>query len=103
MSLTFPGGPLAAKAAPTDVNYAIEGPAHRLLLAPFDRRVRATLGGAVVLDSARGALLHESGLLPRLYVPFEDLDAARLERTDHTTHCPFKGDASYWTVRAGDR
>jgi uncharacterized protein (DUF427 family) len=103
MSLTFPGGPLAAKGAPTDVNYAIDGPAHRLLLTPFERRVRATLGDATVLDSTRGALLHESGILPRLYVPFEDLDAALLQRTDHSTHCPFKGDASYWTVRAGDR
>jgi uncharacterized protein (DUF427 family) len=103
MSLTFPGNPLAAKAAPADVNYSIEGPAHRLLLHPFGRRVRARLGAATVLDSTRGALLHESNILPRLYVPFEDLDPELLEPTDHATHCPFKGDASYWTVRAGDR
>src|SRR6476620_6169349 len=42
MSLTFPGGPLAAGSyAPGDVNYAIDGPKHRLLMHPFPRRVRA--------------------------------------------------------------
>ena len=104
MSLTFPGGPLAAgSGAPGDVNYAIDGPMHRLLMHPFPRRVRATLGGETVLDTTRGVLLHESNILPRFYLPLADVQGELLERTDHSTHCPFKGDASYWTVRAGDR
>ena len=82
---------------------AQDGPRHRLLLHPFPRRVRARFAGEVVLDSTRGALLHESNILPRLYVPLEDVRADLLERTDHATHCPFKGDASYWSVRVGDR
>jgi uncharacterized protein (DUF427 family) len=102
MTLTFPGAPLASE-PPTTTNYAIEGPRHRLLLHPFPRRVRARFAGEVVLDSTRGALLHESNILPRLYVPLEDVRADLLERTEHTTHCPFKGDASYWSVRVGDR
>ena len=102
MTLTFPGAPLASE-PPVTTNYAIEGPRHRLLLHPFPRRVRARFAGEVVLDSTRGALLHESNILPRLYVPLEDVRADLLERTDHTTHCPFKGDASYWSVRVGDR
>jgi uncharacterized protein (DUF427 family) len=102
MSLTFPGGPLASD-PPAHTNYTIEGPKHRLLLHPFPRRVRARFAGETVLDSTRGALLHESQILPRLYVPLEDLRADLLERTDHATHCPFKGDASYWSVRVGDR
>ena len=102
MTLTFPGAPLASE-PPTTTNYAIDGPRHRLLLHPFPRRVRARFAGEVVLDSTRGALLHESNILPRLYVPLEDVRADLLERTDHTTHCPFKGDASYWSVRVGDR
>jgi len=102
MTLTFPGAPLASE-PPATTNYAIEGPRHRLLLHPFPRRVRARFAGEVVLDSTRGALLHESNILPRLYVPFEDVRADLLERTDHSTHCPFKGDASYWSVRVGDR
>jgi uncharacterized protein (DUF427 family) len=102
MSLTFTGAPLAAE-PPATTNYAIDGPKHRLFLHPFARRVRAKLGGETVLDSTRGALLHESQILPRLYVPFEDLRTDLLERTEHSTHCPFKGDASYWSVRVGDR
>ena len=96
MSLTFPGAPLASE-PPATTNYAIEGPRHRLLLHPFPRRVRARFAGEVVLDSTRGALLHESNILPRLYVPLEDVRADLLERTDHATHCPFKGYASYWS------
>jgi uncharacterized protein (DUF427 family) len=65
--------------------------------------VRATFAGETVLDSTRGALLHESNILPRLYVPFDDVRADLFERTEHSTHCPFKGDASYWSVRVGER
>ena len=102
MTLTFPGAPLASD-PPDTTNYAIEGPRHRLLLHPFPRRVRARFAGETVLDSTRGAMLHESNILPRFYVPLEDVRADLLERTDHSTHCPFKGDASYWSVRVGDR
>jgi uncharacterized protein (DUF427 family) len=102
MTLTFPGAPLASE-PPLTTNYAIDGPAHRLLLHPFPRRVRARFAGEVILDSTRGTLLHESNILPRLYVPQADVRADLLERTDHSTHCPFKGDASYWSVRVGDR
>jgi uncharacterized protein (DUF427 family) len=58
-----------------------------------------------VLDTTRGKLLYETGIMPRLYAPLEDFDPAVLSRTDHTTHCPFKGDASYWslTVNGGSR
>lgn len=102
MSLTLGGGPLAGQ-VPGDVNYTVEGPAHKLYFHDFPRRVRAEVGGVTVLDSDRGRLLHETGLLPVLYVPMEDLRTDLLEPTDHTTHCPFKGDAAYWTIRAGGR
>jgi uncharacterized protein (DUF427 family) len=102
MSLTLGGGPLAAR-PPATVNYTVDGPAHRLLWHPFPRRVRALFGGATVLDSERAALLHETGLLPQLYLPRDDVDDALLEPTDHHTHCPFKGDARYASVRVGER
>lgn len=102
MSLTLGGGPLSGK-APGDVNYQLDGPAHKLYFHDFPRRVRAEFGGVTVLDSERGRLLHETGLLPVLYVPVDDLRQDVLTRTDHTTHCPFKGDAAYWSVRAGGR
>jgi uncharacterized protein (DUF427 family) len=102
MALTVPGGPLARR-SPDTVNYRIDGPAHRLFQHPFPRRVRAVFAGRTVLDSVRGTLLHETGLLPRLYVPRGDVAADLLVASDHRTHCPFKGDASYQSVRVGDR
>ncbi|HEY7484783.1 MAG TPA: DUF427 domain-containing protein [Streptosporangiaceae bacterium] len=102
MSLTHSPGPLAGR-PPATVNYTIEGPKHRLLLHDFPRRVRAVFAGETVLDTERGALLHETGLPAVLYVPMEDVRGDLLTPTDHSTHCPFKGDASYWTIRVGDR
>jgi uncharacterized protein (DUF427 family) len=97
MTLTLSDGPLSSRPRDT-VNYRIEGPAHRLLFGPFPRRVRAVFAGETVLDTTRGMLLHESNLLPQLYLPRGDLRDDLLVRTDHRTYCPFKGDASYWSV-----
>jgi len=102
MSLTMPPGPLATT-PPDATNYTISGPPHRLLRTEFPRRVRADFGGVTVLDTTNGALVHESNLLPALYVPADDVDTDVLTPTDHSTHCPFKGDASYWSITAGDR
>jgi uncharacterized protein (DUF427 family) len=76
---------------------------HTLYLEDSPRRVRVVLGGETVADSKRVKLLHETGHLPVYYFPKEDVSMDLLEESDHTTYCPFKGDASYWTVRGGDR
>lgn len=102
MSLTLGNGPLSGGTLER-VNYEIDGPAHRLYAHPTRRRVRALFAGETVLDTTDGVLLHETGLLPVLYVPEADFDAQLLEPTKRTSHCPFKGDASYWTVVAAGR
>ncbi|ARQ68542.1 DUF427 domain-containing protein [Streptomyces marincola] len=102
MTLTLSHGPLSAAPPPT-VNYRVTGPAHRLFWHPFPRRVRALVGGETVLDTRGGHLLHETGLLPQLYVPTADVRSHLLRPSDHGTHCPFKGDAAYWSVHAGGR
>ncbi|MPZ67483.1 MAG: DUF427 domain-containing protein [Pseudonocardiaceae bacterium] len=102
MSLTISGRPLSS-APPETVNYSLDAPGHRLLFDPFPRRVRAMFAGEAVLDTTRGMLLHESNLLPQLYVPRDDVNRDLLEPTDHRTHCPFKGDAAYWSLVVGDR
>lgn len=102
MTLSLGDAPLSTQPRST-VNYTIDGPNHRLLLTPFPRRVRATFGGEVVLDTVAGHLLHESNMLPTLYVPEADFTEALLTPTDHSTHCPYKGDAAYWTLAAGGR
>ncbi|MBI5103928.1 MAG: DUF427 domain-containing protein [Solirubrobacterales bacterium] len=100
MSLTTGHGPLARASAPS--NFTLDGPAHKILFSPFPRRVRAFVGEQQVLDTDRAVLLHETGLLPQVYVPLEDVRADVLGRTDHRTHCPFKGDASYFTVAGSE-
>ncbi|HZZ48302.1 MAG TPA: DUF427 domain-containing protein [Pseudonocardia sp.] len=101
MTLTHTPGPLAGVSQL--VNYSIEGPKHRLLMHPFPRRVRAEFAGETLIDTRAGVLVHETGLLPQLYVPEADLRTDLLVATDHSTHCPFKGDASYRSIRVGDR
>jgi uncharacterized protein (DUF427 family) len=67
------------------------------------RRIRAVFAGETVVDSRRAKLLHEHGHLPVYYFPEDELRGDLLERSDHSSHCPWKGDASYWTVRVGER
>lgn len=96
MTLTRGGGPLSTP-GPETVNYAIDGPGHRLLLETFPRRVRGELGDGTLFDSIRGHLLHESNLGPVLYVPRDDV-RLELTRSETVTHCPFKGDATHFHV-----
>jgi len=106
MSLSLGTGPFGQAPAGA-FNFDLDGsaPPHRIYFADFQPRVRAVIDGRTVLDTTRGKLLYETGIMPRLYAPLEDFDPAVLSRTDHTTHCPFKGDASYWslTVNGGSR
>ena len=102
MTLTITTGPLGGQ-PPATVNYEINGPAHRLLMQEFPRRVRAVFGGETVFDTTRAMLLHETGLLPQLYIPEADIRQDLLRPTDHHTVCPFKGTASYRSVQAGGR
>ncbi|MEL7159074.1 MAG: DUF427 domain-containing protein [Actinomycetota bacterium] len=73
-----------------------------MLFSSFPRRIRGVLAGKTVVDSERVMLLHESNIFPVLYFPTDDLSMELLTKTDHSTHCPFKGDATYWTITAGD-
>lgn len=67
------------------------------------RRVRAIFAGATVADSRHVMILLEYGRLPVFYFPMEDVCHEVLEKTDHHTHSPLKGEASYWTIQAGGR
>ena len=64
MSLTISSGPLSGH-PPETVNYRIDGPAHKLLMQEFPRRVRATLGGEAVFDTVRGVLCTRPGCCRR--------------------------------------
>ena len=98
MSLSYGSGPLAGHPG-GEFNFSFDGaPKHRIYFADHAPRLRALLNGTPVLDSSRAKLLYETGIPLVPYVPLEDFDHSRMRRTDHTTHCPFKGDASYWSI-----
>jgi len=103
MTLTLGTGPLAGHPGGA-FNFELDAaPAHRIFFEDYPRRMRAVIGDRVVLDTVRGHLLHETGIPPVPYAPLEDFDQALLEPTRTSTHCPFKGDAAYYTLRLGDR
>lgn len=74
---------------------------YELRFEPSAKRVRAELNGTVIADSARAIVLHETRLPPAYYFPRADVRMDLLHKTDFHTHCPFKGNASYWTLRVG--
>ena len=76
---------------------------HPITIAPSSDRVRVMLNGQVVADTKRALVLQETTYKPVFYIPREDAQLALLEKTAHSTHCPYKGDASYYTIKAGDR
>ena len=76
-------------------------PGHHIRIGPEPGRVRVILGGEAIADSTRALILQEGRLPPVLYIPREDVAAEAIRRTDHHSHCPFKGDASYFTLTAG--
>jgi uncharacterized protein (DUF427 family) len=103
MSLTRGGGPLSGRPAGVANLDLAAHPGHALYWEPHRRRVRGVVAGETLLDTEAGMLLHETGLEPVLYVPEADVRADLLVATDHHSVCPFKGVASYFSVRAGGR
>jgi uncharacterized protein (DUF427 family) len=76
----------------------LPGPDHPITITPTGKRVRVTLGGRVVADSTRALTLREAKYPPVQYIPRADAEMSLLNRTDHSTHCPYKGDASYYSL-----
>lgn len=101
MSLTVGTGPLGAHRAGR-FNFATPEQG-AILWDPVPHRIRALFAGETIVDSTRAKLLHETGHLPVYYFPQDDVRMDLLEPSEKHTHCPYKGDASYWTIRVGDR
>jgi uncharacterized protein (DUF427 family) len=75
---------------------------HEIVITPGDLHVEITVDGKKVAESDRPVLLDETGLPTRYYLPPEDVRMDLLRRTAHTSTCPFKGQASYWTLQVGE-
>jgi uncharacterized protein (DUF427 family) len=78
----------------------LPGPDHPITITRNPRRVRVTAGDIVIAESTKALTLKEAKYPAVQYVPREDANMTLLERTDRTTHCPYKGDASYYSIKA---
>ncbi|WP_433544056.1 DUF427 domain-containing protein (plasmid) [Streptomyces sp. CA-294286] len=75
---------------------------HRITVEQGTTHVRVVRDGQLLAESRRPLLLRETGLPVRYYLPPDDVHTELLTPSDTTTHCPFKGDASYWSVPERD-
>jgi len=79
----------------------IPGPDHPISVERNPKRVVVTLGGRVVADSTEALILREAHYPAVLYIPREHADMAALARSATTSYCPYKGEASYFSIPAG--
>jgi len=79
----------------------IPGPDHPITIEPSARRVTVTVAGRVIADTSAALVLREANYGPVHYIPREDVDMTQLQRTDHATYCPYKGDCAYYSIAAG--
>jgi uncharacterized protein (DUF427 family) len=79
----------------------IPGPDHPISVAPNPARVIVSVAGRVIADTRRALTLKESSYPAVQYIPRQDVDMALLQRTDHATYCPYKGECAYYSIPAG--
>src|ERR1700744_880423 len=79
----------------------IPGPDHPITITKNPKRLVVTLGGNVIADTTHALILKEASYPAVQYIPRADADMALLTRTGHSTYCPYKGDASYYSIPSG--
>ncbi len=75
---------------------------HPITIEPIAERVRVVWRGRMIGETARALELREAGYKPVAYIPRADVDMRCLERTERVTHCPYKGEANYYTIASGE-
>ena len=78
----------------------LPGPDHPITITANPKRVRVSAGGVMIADTTRALTLKEASYPAVQYIPRQDAHMEHLSRTDRTTHCPYKGDANYFSVTA---
>ncbi|MEH2509877.1 uncharacterized protein (DUF427 family) [Nitrobacteraceae bacterium AZCC 1564] len=78
----------------------IPGSDHPITVAPNSKRVRVRVGGEVIAETTKALTLKEASYPAVQYIPRADVDPAKLKRTSHASYCPYKGDASYFSIAA---
>jgi len=81
----------------------VPGPDHPISIQANPARVVVSVAGRVIADTRNALTLREADYPPVQYIPAKDVDFSQLERTDHATYCPYKGDCSYYSIPAGGK
>ena len=81
----------------------LPGPDHPITITPNNKRVRVTFASKTVADTTRALALKEAQYPVVQYIPRADIDMSLLVPTSHASHCPYKGDASYFTISIDGR
>lgn len=81
----------------------VPGPDHPISISPAGKHIRVTVGDAVIADTTKALMLKEATYPEVFYIPRADTNMDVLARTARTTHCPFKGDANYYTITTADK
>ena len=97
MGLTVGSGPFGQHPGGT-FNFELPRAKGKIYFEDSPRRIRARLGGETVVDSRHAKLLHEQNLLPIYYFPEEEVRMDLLVPSEKHTRCPYKGEASYWSL-----
>jgi uncharacterized protein (DUF427 family) len=79
----------------------VPGPDHPITIERNPARITVSVGGRVVADTRDALTLREASYPPVQYIPRRDVDMSLLEKTQHSTYCPYKGDASYYSIPSG--
>jgi uncharacterized protein (DUF427 family) len=74
---------------------------HPISIERNPARVVVSVAGHVIADTGNALTLREADYPAVQYIPRKDVDFSQLERTDHATYCPYKGDCSYYSIPAG--
>jgi uncharacterized protein (DUF427 family) len=79
----------------------VPGPEHPITIERNPKRVVVSVAGRVIADTRDALTLREASYPPVQYIPRKDVEMTLLERTDHSTYCPYKGDCAYYSIPAG--
>lgn len=85
----------------SDKPMKIPGPDHPITIVDHPNRVRVSVAGRVIAETRAAKLVREGSYPPVFYIPQADLDMSLVEKSDHKTYCPYKGEASYFSIPAG--
>ncbi|HEX9448373.1 MAG TPA: DUF427 domain-containing protein [Dongiaceae bacterium] len=77
------------------------GPDHPISIEPSASRIVVSVAGHVIADSRNALALQEAAYPVAYYIPRQDVDMSSLQRTDHSTYCPYKGDCAYYSIPLG--